>query len=50
MLRGRPEMALRIAQQAFENDAEAGVFQLPFATREEDRVVVAELLEPRPTL
>ena len=40
--RSRPEMALRIAQQAFEDDAEAGILELPFAAREEDRIVVVE--------
>src|SRR5712691_8925883 len=49
-LRSRPEVALRIAEQTFEDDAEAGVLELPFAAREEDRLVVAELLQQRPAL
>ena len=49
-LRSRPEVALRIAEQAFEDAAEAGVLELPFAAREEDRLVVAELLQPRAAL
>jgi hypothetical protein len=50
MLRRRPEVALCVGQQTFEDDAEAGVLELPFAAREKDRVVVAELLQPRPAL
>jgi hypothetical protein len=49
-LRSRTEVALRIAEQAFEDDAETGVLESPFAAREEDRLVVAELLQPRPTV
>ena len=44
MLRSRAEVALGVAEQSLENDAEAGVLELPFAAREEDRLVVAELL------
>src|ERR1700682_2678347 len=48
MLRSRAEVALGVAEQSFENDAEAGVLELPFAAREEDRLVVAELFQSRP--
>jgi len=43
-------VALRIAEQAFEDDAETGVLELLFPAREVDRLVVAELLQPRPAL
>src|ERR1700738_560431 len=42
------EVALGLAEQSFENAAEAGVLELPFAAREEDRLVVAELFQLRP--
>jgi hypothetical protein len=41
-------MALRVAEQALEDAAEAGVPELPFAAREEDRLVVAKLLQASP--
>src|SRR6266568_7231650 len=50
MLRSRPKMTLRVAQQSFEDDAEAGVLELLFAAREEDRIVVAELLQSGPVV
>ena len=43
-------MTLRVAEQTFENDAEAGVLELPFAARKEDRVIVTELLQPSPAV
>src|SRR6266480_5181642 len=48
MLGGRPEVALRVGEQAFEDAAEAGILELLFAVREEDRFVIAELLQPSP--
>src|SRR5258707_10986255 len=50
MLRSGPEVPLRVGKQTFEDAAKAGVLELPFAAREEDRLVVAELLELRPSL
>src|SRR6266568_816012 len=50
MLRSRPKVALRSAEQAFEDDAEAGVLELPFTARKEDRFVVIELLQPGPAV
>src|SRR5229473_3403157 len=36
MLGGRPEVPLRVGKQTFEDDAKAGVLELPFTAREED--------------
>ncbi len=41
-------MTLGVAEQAFEDDPEAGVLALPFAAGEEDRIVVAESSQSGP--
>src|SRR5713101_1077062 len=50
MLRSRAEVALCVAEQVFEDDAETGVLELPSAAREEDWFVVAELFQPGATV
>ena len=47
-LRSRAEVTLGVTEQSFEDDAEAGVLELPFPTREEDWLIVAELLQTSP--